>query len=125
MQKKNRCHYFFLGICLISCYFFNKTLPMNNFDKQNFNDLEKLCRIKCSPEEEISLLEDFQKILNFVEQLKEVDTEGVETRSFILQDLLQNVFRTDEETKTMPTDLFLSNAPDQVAGMVKVPSILK
>ena len=98
---------------------------MNNFDKQNFNDLEKLCRIKCTPEEEISLLEDFQKILNFVEQLKEVDTEEVETRSFILQDLLQNVLRTDEETKTMPTDLFLSNAPDQVAGMVKVPSILK
>ena len=98
---------------------------MNNFDKQSFKDLEKLCRIKCTPEEETRLLADFQKILHFVEQLKEVDTEGVETCSFILKELLQNVMRNDNDVKTMATDLFLSNAPDQVAGMVKVPSILK
>lgn len=97
---------------------------MNNFEKQKFQNLEKLCQIKCTPEEEAKLLGDFEKILAFVEQLKEINTDKVETCDFVLKDLLQNVMRSGQEVQTMPTELFLSNAPEQVAGMVKVPSIL-
>ncbi len=98
---------------------------MNNFDKKNFQDLEQLCRIKCPPKEEEGLLGDIQKILDFIEQLKEIDTEKTDPCSFILKDFLQNVMRSDEDSHAMSTDLFLSNTPEQIAGMVKVPTILK
>ncbi|MFA5250204.1 MAG: Asp-tRNA(Asn)/Glu-tRNA(Gln) amidotransferase subunit GatC [Parachlamydiales bacterium] len=100
---------------------------MEHFDKQKFEDLEKLCRIKCTPEEETSLLKDIEKILTFIEQLQAVSTDNVESCDFILKGLLSNVFRQDRfaEKDQMPTELFLSNAPEQIAGMVKVPTILK
>lgn len=97
---------------------------MPNFDKKSLKNLEKFSRIKCTPEEEPALLGGISKILDYIKQLDEIDTKDVPVCNFVLQDLQQNVFREDEIKDVMPTEKFLSNAPDQVAGMIKVPSIL-
>ncbi len=98
---------------------------MTFFDEKELQNLEILSRIKCREEEKPALLKGIQNILNYFEQLKEVDTENVPACNFILGELQQNIMREDEIGETLSTDLFLSNAPDQVAGMIKVPSILK
>lgn len=97
---------------------------MANFDKNALKNLERFSRIKCTASEEPALIEGIRKMLDYVKQLDEIDTKNTPVCNFVLQDLQQNVLREDEIKDVMPTDTFLSNAPDQVAGMIKVPSIL-
>lgn len=97
---------------------------MSNFNKKNLQDLEKLSRIQCTPDEEPALLESIHKLLDYTELLEEVNTDDVPPCVFVLQDLHQNVMRADEIKDIMPTEKFLSNAPDQVGGMIKVPTII-
>lgn len=94
-----------------------------DFDKKTLEDLERFSRIKCTPEEEPALLEGLQKVLEYVEQLYEVNTEGVPACNFVQQDLQTNVTREDEVKDMLSTDLFLSAVPESVAELVKVPSI--
>jgi aspartyl-tRNA(Asn)/glutamyl-tRNA(Gln) amidotransferase subunit C len=97
---------------------------MAKFDKEILENLEKFSCIKCTPEEEPALLEALQKILKYMDQLEEIDTENVPECNFVQQDLQQNIYRKDEMGKTIPTILFLSNAPEKEANMVKVPPVL-
>lgn len=97
---------------------------MSEFNRKTLQNLEKLSRIKCNPDEEGPLQEGISKILKYVEQLEEINTDDVLPCNFVLQDLQQNVFREDEVKDLLSTEEFLSNAPDQVAQMIKVPTII-
>lgn len=97
---------------------------MAEFDEKELIKLTKLCRIDCTEEEKKALYQQLAKILNYIEQLKEVDTEGVEPCNRVLE-MLTNVMREDEIGETLPRDLFLANAPAHVGGMVRVPPVIK
>ena len=98
---------------------------MTEFTNKDLIDLEKLSRIKCKEDEEGPLLDGIKSVLNYFEQLDEVDTKDVIPCNFVLQDLQQNIVRSDVIGPTLKTEEFLSNAPDQVAQMIKVPTIIK
>lgn len=97
---------------------------MANLDKESIKTLSKLSRIKCSEEEQEKLLESMQKILKYVEQLHEVNTENVRPLNHVLPDVA-NVMREDEVGETLPRQEFLKNAPDQIGGMIRVPPVIK
>ncbi|HRD55089.1 MAG TPA: Asp-tRNA(Asn)/Glu-tRNA(Gln) amidotransferase subunit GatC [Parachlamydiaceae bacterium] len=97
---------------------------MENLDKETIKNLTELCRIDCTEEEKESLLQDLKKILNFISQLEEVDTENVVPCSHVLSEMA-NVSRDDRVSEMMPRETFLKNAPSHTGGMIKVPSILK
>lgn len=86
--------------------------------------LAKLCRIKCSQERREQLRQDLHKILGYIEQLRELDTTGVEPCNHVLETVV-NVMRTDEVGETLSRKTFLDNSPDQVGGMIRVPPVLK
>ena len=48
---------------------------MSQFDKETLKNLERLSRIKCTPEEEEEIVESLKKILDYVDRLSEVNTE--------------------------------------------------
>lgn len=98
---------------------------MANFDIQAFEHLKKLCRIECSDEEAEELLQDLKKVLGYVDQLNELDTEGVATCRYVLRGMLQNKMREDEVKDLLSRDKFLANAPDQIGGMIRTPPVLK
>lgn len=98
---------------------------MTNFDSQALEHLKKLCRIECSEEENRDLLDALQKVLGYVALLDEVDTEGVKTCRYVLRGMLQNKMREDEVKDLLSRDKFLANAPDQIGGMIRTPSVLK
>ena len=98
---------------------------MSNFDKKTLEDLERLCRIKCTKEENIAILTDLKKIIDYIEELAEVDTENVPSCRSVLGSMHQNVTREDVVGKTLSTSDFLSNAPDQIGGMIRIPPVLK
>lgn len=97
---------------------------MAQVDKKTVEKLTKLSRIRCTEKEQESLLKDLKKILNYIEQLQEIDTENVPPCSHVLADMV-NVNREDIVGPTMSRDLFLENAPSHIGGMIRVPPVLK
>lgn len=98
---------------------------MSDFCEKELKELEKLSRIDLTHEEEQKLVENLKKILDHAEKLQEVDTEGVVSCNYVLQDLQSSVLRTDETGPTLSREEFLSIAPDHVGGMVRVPPVIK
>ena len=97
---------------------------MADIDEQEIQVLSKLCRIRLSPESLKLLAADLGKILNYIEQLRSVDTEGVSPCDHVLEDMV-NVERDDVVGTTLSQKEFLDNSPQHVGGMIKVPPIIK
>lgn len=95
-----------------------------SLDQKELEKLAKLCRIECTEEEKQRLLASLQQILDYVEQLKEVDTEGVEPCNHAVETQV-NVFRPDEIGAVLRREMFLANSPAHVGGMIKVPPVMK
>lgn len=87
-------------------------------------ELSRLARIKLTPEEEKTLNENIENILSYMDQIEEVDTEGVPTCTTVLP-TTKNVFGDDEPSDFYDQEAFLNNAPDQVGGMIKVPPVME
>lgn len=97
---------------------------MQKITKETIKNLVKLSRIGCSESEQDSLLNDLDKIVAYVELLQEVDTTGLSPCNHVLA-WKKNVVREDVVGETMPRDVFLSNVPSQIGGMIKVPPVIK
>jgi aspartyl-tRNA(Asn)/glutamyl-tRNA(Gln) amidotransferase subunit C len=98
---------------------------MANFDHQTLEHLKKLCRIECTDEENLDILNSLTRVLDYVNQLDEVNTEGVKTCRYVLRGMQRNQMREDEVKDVLPREKFLANAPDQIGGMIRVPPVLK
>lgn len=98
---------------------------MPQFDRHTLEHLKKLCRIDTTAEEEADILQSLNRVLEYMEQLKEVPTEGVKSCRYVLRSFLKNQTRADEVKDLLTKEQFLSNVPDQIGGMVRVPPVLK
>jgi aspartyl-tRNA(Asn)/glutamyl-tRNA(Gln) amidotransferase subunit C len=58
-------------------------------------------------------------ILDYVDQLQQLDTEGVEP----LAHPLRNVFRADDPAPSLPADAALANAPARSGDFFAVPAV--
>ncbi|MBU1245015.1 Asp-tRNA(Asn)/Glu-tRNA(Gln) amidotransferase subunit GatC [Myxococcota bacterium] len=85
--------------------------------------IAKLSRLELSPEE-IDLVESqLGRILQYVEIIQGVDTEGVEPTAHVLDVTLP--LRPDvPATEVIPPSAFLKAAPDSGYGFFKVPRIV-
>lgn len=99
-------------------------MSMAHIDKKMIEYLSDLSRIDLSDEEQNSLLKDLKSILDYIDLLNEVDTEGVEPCNHVLADI-NNVMREDEVGETLPREIFLNNSPAQIGGMIRVPPVIK
>jgi aspartyl-tRNA(Asn)/glutamyl-tRNA(Gln) amidotransferase subunit C len=97
---------------------------MSEFDSESLSNLENLCKIKLTGAEKVEFVKKLKKILSYVEQLNEVDTDNVNACNYVLMDMQKNVFREDIDKNTLDRDTFLKNSPNHIAGMIKVPEIL-
>jgi aspartyl-tRNA(Asn)/glutamyl-tRNA(Gln) amidotransferase subunit C len=93
-------------------------------DQEMIHYLSELSATHCEESEAESLLQDLQKILTYMDQLQEINTEDVEPCSHVLEGM-QNVMRPDAVGPTMPREVFLANAPSQIGGMIRVPPVIK
>lgn len=83
----------------------------------------KLARLEVSEEEKVLFARQLSAILSYMDQLKELDTTGVEPTATVLP--AANVFREDEVRPSLPREQALANAPEQVDGFFRVPKILE
>lgn len=92
--------------------------------QEETDHLIKLCRLDCSEEEKTKFSQHLEKLLQYIDQLREVDTTGVEPTLHVL-DGMETPLREDIEGPTLPSADFFRNAPAQTGGMITVPTVLK
>ena len=82
-----------------------------------------LARLDLSEAELATLTPELSAILAYVNQLQEVNTDGVEPLAHPLP--LHNVFREDEHSSSLSVDQALANAPDRRDDFYGVPAVLE
>ena len=85
--------------------------------------LGKLARIKLTDEEAAHYEQEISSIMGWIEQLSEVDTEGVRQLSSVSQ--MQLRWREDEVTGGGRKEDILSNAPSSDYGCFAVPKVIE
>ena len=96
---------------------------MTEFNQDTLRTLEKLCRITLDPDEESSLLKNLDKILQYVDQLKKIDTKNVIPLSHPIESMAAPL-REDSLGYMMDTEEFLKNSPSHLGSMIKVPDVI-
>jgi aspartyl-tRNA(Asn)/glutamyl-tRNA(Gln) amidotransferase subunit C len=81
-----------------------------------------LARLELSESELETMARQLSSILDYVNQLQQVNTDGVDPLAHPLP--LQNVFRADEPAPSLPVDEALANAPDRRGPFYAVPAVL-
>jgi len=83
----------------------------------------RLARLALDVDEKQQVRRQLDAILGYIEQLRRVDTAGIEPTAHVLP--LVNVMRDDEVRPSYPADAMLANAPDAFDGQFRVPRILE
>jgi len=82
-----------------------------------------LARLKLSDAELTALTSQLGRVLEYVNILNEVDTDGVEPMAHAVE--MQNVLRNDEIRESLPRESALANAPKTDGQSFLVPQILE
>ncbi|MGH7766485.1 MAG: Asp-tRNA(Asn)/Glu-tRNA(Gln) amidotransferase subunit GatC [Candidatus Binatia bacterium] len=82
-----------------------------------------LARLQLSAEEEISLTEQLDRILQYMEKLQQLDTEKVEPLAHVVD--VVNAFREDRAVNAPQPEKLLANAPAREKTFLKVPKIIE
>lgn len=81
-----------------------------------------LARLELGDAELGTLTRQLSAILDYVEQLRDVPTDGVEPLAHPLA--VHNVFRDDTPAPSLPVDAALANAPLRQGDFYSVPAVL-
>lgn len=84
--------------------------------------IAELAKLKLTEEEIVKFQIELSKILEYVEQLKEIDTKGVKLLYHPISRV--NIFREDKVTKSIDREEALSNAPERTEEFFKVPKVM-
>lgn len=88
-------------------------------------DVEKvslLARLKLSEQELVTMTSQLTAIVDYVEQLKELNTSSVEPMAHAVE--LRNVFADDVLRASLPREAALANAPKKDDEYYRVPAVL-
>ena len=92
-------------------------------DLKTLRGLAHLARLEFDETREQQMLDDLNKILDWVAQLSELDTEGVAPLVHLSQEI--NVLRDDESRNTVTHQEGLLNAPRKDSDYFRVPKVLE
>ena len=82
-----------------------------------------LSRIAFEPEELEQFAGQLEAILEYIEQLKELDVSGVLPTTHVLP--VKNVLREDRKTPSLRNEAAVQNAPSKLNEFFKVPRIIQ
>jgi len=94
-----------------------------SIDTKTAGRVAKLARIKVEEADLPALAQEFTNILGFIEQLNEVDVEGVEPMTSVTP---QRLYRRDYAVTDVDQQAaVLANAPDAREGFFAVPMVVE
>jgi aspartyl-tRNA(Asn)/glutamyl-tRNA(Gln) amidotransferase subunit C len=89
-------------------------------DREQVLHVAKLARLRLSDDEVERMAGELSKILEYVETMNELELEGVEPTSHVVD--LTNVLREDLPRPSWPREVVLEQAPDATETGFRVPS---
>ncbi len=93
-----------------------------SISRQDVAKVALLGRLQLTDAELATMTDELAQIVGYVDQLAEVDTEGVEPMAHAIE--MSNVFRADAVTASLPRDEALANAPHRDERGYLVPAVL-
>lgn len=94
-----------------------------SIDTETARKVAKLARIRVDEPALPALADEFNAILTFIEQLQEVDVDGVEPMTSVTPMRLKR--RDDVVTDGDQQEAVLANAPDAREGFFAVPKVVE
>ena len=95
---------------------------MLKISKKAVEYVAKLARLQLSETEKATYAEHLNKILGYMDKLNQLDTTHIKPTSHVVE--MQNVFREDSVTPSIPVDNALQNAPDKKDNFFRVPKVI-
>ncbi|WP_062197162.1 Asp-tRNA(Asn)/Glu-tRNA(Gln) amidotransferase subunit GatC [Massilibacterium senegalense] len=95
---------------------------MSRITKEQVEHVAHLARLEVTEEEVEMFTNHLDAIIQYAEQLNELDTENIKPTTHVLD--IKNVLRKDEVGETTTHEEMMKNAPDSEDGQIKVPAIL-
>lgn len=92
-------------------------------DTKTVRHIAKLARLQMSDDEVDALVPELNNILGWIEQLGEVNTDGVEPLTAVIDQKLR--LRDDVVNDGDCRDAVLANAPDAQHGFFAVPKVIE
>jgi aspartyl-tRNA(Asn)/glutamyl-tRNA(Gln) amidotransferase subunit C len=92
-------------------------------DRPLLDKIAHLARLEFEEKDAEKMMQDMTAIVEWVEKLKEVDTEGIEPLTTMSHEI--NVLREDEVKGHLPHDEVLKNAPKKDSDYFRVPKVLE
>ena len=92
-------------------------------DKDSLKKIAHLARLEIKAGEEETLLSSMDSVLSWMEQLNEIDTEGVEPLTHIMDEA--NNWRQDVSNNTLSRAEALANAPSKNNTYIMVPKVIE
>ena len=89
-------------------------------DREQVLHVARLARLRLTDDEVERMSGELSTILEAIEQIGELDLEGVEPTSHVVD--LENVLRPDEPRPCLPREQALRGAPDATEDGFRVPS---
>ena len=91
-------------------------------NKTKVQELAHLARLEFSNEELIDIIKDLEKIIEFCDKLKLVDTQGIDPLIYLSDEI--NVLREDKVSEGLKKEDALKNAPASDSDYFKVPKVI-
>lgn len=92
-------------------------------DRPLLDKIAHLARLEFDEKDAEKMIRDMSAIVDWVEQLKEVDTEGVEPLTTMSSEI--NMLREDVVKEHLSHDRALLNAPKKDENYFRVPKVLE
>ena len=92
-------------------------------DKEHILKLADLAKINLSEDAVDSYISDINKIVDLVSEVKDIDTEGIEPLSNVIEQLSET--RDDVPRTSIDRDEAMDNAPDSDGVYYQVPPTIK
>ncbi len=92
-------------------------------DRALLDKIAHLSRLEFEEKDADKIMNEMSAIVTWVEQLKEVNTDGVEPLTTMSHEI--NALREDEVKPHLPHDKALLNAPKKDADYFRVPKVLE
>ena len=89
-------------------------------EREQVLHVARLARLRLTDDEVERMAGELSKILDYVETMNELDLEGVEPTSHVVD--LTNVLREDVPRPSWPREVVLEQAPDATETGFRVPS---
>jgi aspartyl-tRNA(Asn)/glutamyl-tRNA(Gln) amidotransferase subunit C len=97
--------------------------PAMSVNSEQVRHIAKLARIRMSDAEIDALVPELNAIIGWVEQLGEVDTDGIEPLTAVIDQKLR--LREDVVNDGEIREAVLANAPDAEHGFFAVPKVIE